>query len=102
MQHGTVKRSPALLCQAEQLYNLGLTTYDVARQLGISQPTAVRWLRGKTRPHSALRSRVSTETVLMLRNKGLTWRQVAQQSGLSASGAHARYRAWVASQASDQ
>lgn len=88
------KRTPALVREARALYERGLTGGQVAAQLGVSQPTVSRWLKpsGVSRPRTTPRSPTATDEILRLRQSGMSWRQIANTTGMSLGGVHGRYQ----------
>jgi transcriptional regulator with XRE-family HTH domain len=77
------------------LYAQGRTLRQIGAELGISSTTVSEHLRraGVIMRRSGPSSHpVSTQQILELRDQGLTWSEVAEQVGMTVSGAWSRYR----------
>jgi hypothetical protein len=81
--------------RAADLYTQGWTLRRIGAELGIHWASVSQQLRragvamrrGGPRAHPA-----STQQILELRDQGLTWTEVAEQVGMTVSGAWSRYR----------
>jgi transcriptional regulator with XRE-family HTH domain len=80
--------------RAADLYAEGWTLHQIGAELGLTETTVSHYLR-----HAGVRMRrgapahpVSTERILELRDQGLTWSEVAEQVGMTVSGAWSRYQ----------
>jgi hypothetical protein len=81
--------------RAADLYAQGRTLRQIGAELGISSTTVSEQLRrggvimrrGGPSSHPA-----STQRILVLRDQGLTWNEVAKQVDMTVSGAWSRYR----------
>jgi predicted transcriptional regulator len=80
--------------RAAELYARGRTLRQIGAELGITETTVsdqlhragVTMRRGGPPAHPA-----STEQILELRDRGLSWNEVAKQVGMTRSGAWSRY-----------
>jgi predicted DNA-binding transcriptional regulator AlpA len=83
------------LQRAADLYVAGWTLRQIGAELDVHWATVSQHLqragvtlrRGGPRAH-----RASTQQILELRDQGLTWNEVAEQVGMTVSGAWSRYR----------
>jgi hypothetical protein len=81
--------------RAADLYTQGWTLRQVGTELGVSSTTVSEQLR---RAGVAVRRGgppahpTSTQQILELRDQGLSWNEVAEQVGMTRSGAWSRYR----------
>jgi len=81
--------------RAADLYAQGMTLRQIGAELSVHWSTVSQQLqsagitmrRGTPPAHPA-----STQQILELRDKGLTWSEVAEQVGMTVSGAWSRYR----------
>jgi hypothetical protein len=82
--------------RAADLYAEGRTLRQIGAELGVSRTTVSEQLRqagvtmrrrGVPGAHSA-----STQQIVELRDRGLTWNEVAEQVDMTVSGAWSRYR----------
>jgi lambda repressor-like predicted transcriptional regulator len=80
--------------RAAELYAQGWTLRQISTELGVHWATVSQQLHHASVPlrRGAPAHPASTQTILELRDKGLTWNQVAQQVGMTASGVWSRYR----------
>ena len=103
--HTAVERATALsvrryaaavdVKRAADLYAQGWTLRQIGAELGVHWSTVsqqprragVTMRRGGPPAHPA-----STQQILELRDQGLTWTEVAEQVGMTVSGAWSRYR----------
>jgi lambda repressor-like predicted transcriptional regulator len=81
--------------RAADLYTQGWTMRQISAELDLSATTVSQRLR---RASVTMRRGVpprpaSTQRILELRDQGLTWPALAEQVGLTVSGAWSRYRA---------
>lgn len=85
-------RSQAQVAEAKRLYHLGLDTRAVAAQMGVDPRTVARWLAGEVR-RTGPRGRVdvATSLILQLRAEGLSWREIAADTGMSPTGVRLRH-----------
>jgi hypothetical protein len=79
---------------AAELYAQGRSLRQIAAELGLTVTTVSDQLRrsGVTMRRGAPSHPASTEQIVELRDRGLTWSQVAEQVDLTVSGAWSRYR----------
>lgn len=79
---------------ARALAASGASHADIAARLGVARTTVTRWL-GPARPQGHPKDETVTDAeILRLKdNEGLSYRQIAVQTGLSPMGAYNRYRA---------
>lgn len=77
-----------------ELYNQGLTTSQVGRELGCTGSTVSKQLRaaGVQGRKPGRRHPVEDAELLRLRSQGLLWREVAEQTGMTLSGVTSRWR----------
>jgi hypothetical protein len=88
------KRDEAIVAEAVRLYLGGMTRDEVAAELHVAGPTAGRWLKGVVRPRGARKlPDVTDEQVRELRDAGLSFRQMALDTGMSPTGVRNRYYA---------
>jgi predicted DNA-binding transcriptional regulator AlpA len=81
--------------RAADLYAQGWTLRQIGAELGVTATTVSHQLRragvtmrrGGPSAHPA-----STQQILDLRDQGLTWPEIAEQVGMTVSGAWSRYR----------
>jgi Sigma-70, region 4/Homeodomain-like domain len=81
--------------RAADLYAQGWTVRQIGAELGVTGTTVSDQLRraGVTlRRGGAPAHRASTQQILELRDQGLTWPEIAEQVGMTVSGAWSRYR----------
>jgi AraC-like DNA-binding protein len=81
--------------RAADLYAQGWTLHQIAAELGLTETTVSDQLRraGVTmRRGGPPRHPASTQQILQLRDRGLTWTEVAKQVDMTVSGAWSRYR----------
>jgi predicted DNA-binding transcriptional regulator AlpA len=80
--------------RAADLYTQGWTLRQIGAELGVSQSTMSEQLRraGVTMRRGARAHPASTQQILELRDQGLTWPEIAEQVGMTVSGAWSRYR----------
>ncbi|MGY1914048.1 hypothetical protein [Blastococcus sp. SYSU DS0973] len=78
---------------ARQLYqqDTSLTVEAVARMFDVPKTVMLRALAGATRPRGGLvKSTLSTETMIEMRDAGMTLAQIGNQAGLTESGVYRR------------
>jgi predicted DNA-binding transcriptional regulator AlpA len=81
--------------RAADLYAQGRTLRQIAAELGVHWSTVSQQLQGAgitIRSGGPPAHPASTQRILQLRHQGLTWNEVAEQVGMTASGAWSRYR----------
>jgi predicted DNA-binding transcriptional regulator AlpA len=80
--------------RAADLYAEGWTVRQIAAELNLSRTTVSEQLRraGVTMRRGAPAHSASTQQVLELRDQDLSWTEVAEQVGMTRSGAWSRYR----------
>ena len=80
--------------RAAELYVKGWTLRQIGTELGVHWTTVSQHLHLPASHYVAARPAhpASTQQILELRDKGLTWTHVAQQVGMTASGAWSRHR----------
>ena len=81
--------------RAAELYAQGRTLSQIGAELGVQSNIVHDHLRraGVTmRPVGAPTHPASTQEILYLRDKGLTWTEVAKRVDMTVSGAWSRYR----------
>jgi hypothetical protein len=80
---------------AADLYAQGWTLRQIGAELGVTATTVSQQLRlaGVTmRRGGASAHPASTQQILDLRDRGLTWPEIAEQVGMTVSGAWSRHR----------
>ena len=83
------------LKRAADLYAQGWTLRQIGAELGVTATTVSHHLRraGVTmRRGGASAHPASTQQILELRDQGLTWNEIAEQVGMTVSGAWSRHR----------
>jgi DNA-directed RNA polymerase specialized sigma24 family protein len=92
----TESRGSVNLGRAIELYAQGWTTRQIGAELGRDHSRIARWLRRaaiQMRPPAPKRMNVDTDLILWLRDQeGMTFRQIAEQVGMSVPGVTSRYR----------
>jgi hypothetical protein len=81
--------------RAADLYAQGCTLRQIAAELGVTETTVSDQLRsaGVTMRRGGPPAHpTSTDRIVELRNRGLTWSEVAEQVDMTVSGAWSRYR----------
>jgi hypothetical protein len=81
--------------RADDLYDQRRTLRHIGAELGISSTTVSEQLRRAgviMRRGGPSSHPVSTQRILVLRDQGLTWNEVAKQVDLTVSGVWSRYR----------
>jgi hypothetical protein len=76
------------------LYTQGWTLRQIAAELGLTETTVSDQLRraGVTMRRGAPPHPASTEQIVELRDRGLSWSEVAKQVDMTVSGAWSRYQ----------
>ncbi len=95
MQYGRRYGDAVDVERAADLYAQGWTVRQIGAELGVHWSTVSQQLqragvtmrRGGPPAHPAF-----TEQILELRDQGLTWNEIAEQLGMTVSGAWSRYR----------
>ena len=92
----TESRGSVNLERAIELYAQGWTTRQIGAELGRDHSRIARWLRRagvQMRPPAPKRMNVDTDQIFWLRDQeGMTFRQIAEQVGMSVPGVTSRYR----------
>jgi hypothetical protein len=80
--------------RAADLYAQGWTLRQIGAELGLTGTTVSNQLRraGVTMRRGAHGHDASTDQILQLRGQGISWTEVAEQVGMTRSGAWSRYR----------
>ena len=81
--------------RAADLYAQGWTLRQIGAELGVTATTISQQLQGagvSMRRVGASAHPASTQRILELRDQGLTWPEIAEQVGMTVSGAWSRYR----------
>jgi hypothetical protein len=81
--------------RAAELYSQGWSLRKIGAELGVKWTSVSQQLLRAgviMRPRAAPVHPASTQRILELRDKGLTWAEVAEQVGMTVSGAWSRYR----------
>jgi AraC-like DNA-binding protein len=80
--------------RAADLYTQGWSLRQIGAELGISSTTVNEQLRraGVAMRRGAPAHPASTQQILELRDQGLTWPEIAEQVGMTVSGAWSRHR----------
>jgi hypothetical protein len=81
--------------RAAAMYAQGWTLRQIAAELGITASTVSDQLRRAQGHHASRRCSAhpaSTQQILELRDRGLTWNEVAEQVDMTVPGAWSRYR----------
>ena len=80
--------------RAADMYAQGWTLRQIGAELGVTATTVSHHLRraGVTMRRGAPAHPASTQQILELRGRGLTWPEIAEQVGMTVSGAWSRYR----------
>jgi hypothetical protein len=91
--------TPAQKDDARRAYqnDPSLTTRDLAAVYGVSLTTMLNVLKGVTRPVGGqTKTTTSTETMIRMRDKGMTLAQIGKQVGLTESGVYRRIKNYEA------
>jgi transcriptional regulator with XRE-family HTH domain len=81
--------------RAADLYAQGWTLRQIGAELGVHWSTVSQQLQSAgitMRSTGPTAHPASTQQILELRDKGLTWNEIAEQVGMTVSGAWSRYR----------
>jgi hypothetical protein len=81
--------------RAANLYAQGSTLRQIAAELGVTETTVSDQLRGAgvtMRRAAPPAPAASTQEIMELRDRGLTWKKIAEQVDMTVSGAWSRYR----------
>lgn len=86
-----------LVAEAARLYRSGLTSRDIAAQLGVDSTTVIRWMDPHLTRRRGPRGRadVIDEQIVTLVDRGMRFDDVADAVGMSRTGVRKRYYAAV-------
>jgi transposase/transcriptional regulator with XRE-family HTH domain len=91
-------RSPTRIDEARDLCRAGLATSEIAQRLRVHEDTVRRWTGNRPSRGRPPRLDVQDEIIRRLRDEqGLSFRTIAQRTGMSESGAWNRYKRLVRS-----
>lgn len=88
---GRLSASQRAEARALYLSDPALSVDAVAARYGVGRSVMLNVLKGITRPKGGrLKSSMSTDTMIRMRDDGVTYYQIAKQAGLSESGVFRR------------